>query len=107
MKTLPLMKMFLPLLVSLALYGADTKNVDKTLPLSATGSVTLESHNGSIRVHTWDRGEIEIHARIEAGGTSTEDQRRFDQTTVEIDSASGSVRIKSKYPEWNSWWNWG
>jgi DUF4097 and DUF4098 domain-containing protein YvlB len=102
MKTL-----FLSLFVSLAVYGADTKNIDKTLPLSATGSVTLESHNGSIRVHTWNRAEIEIHARIDAGGTSTEDQRRFDQTTVEIDATSGSVRIKSKFPDWNfSWWNW-
>lgn len=96
------------LLGCVAVFGADTKNVDRTLPLSASGSVTLQSHNGSIHVRTWDRAEIEIHARIEAGGTSTEDQRRFDQTTVEIDSTSDSVRIHSKYPEWNTWLGfWG
>jgi len=94
------------LLASVSLYGADTKNVDKTLPLSATGSVTLESHNGSIQVHTWDRPEIEIHARIESGGLSSEDKRRFDQTTVEIESTSTSVRIKSKYPDGNFSWGW-
>ena len=92
------------LLSCVAAYGADTKNVDKTVPLSTTGSVTLESHNGSIHVHTWDRAEIEIHARIESGGSREEDRRRFDQTTVEIDNTSSSVRIKSKYPEWN--WSW-
>ena len=87
-----------------AAYGADTKNVDKTVPLSASGSVTLESHNGSIQVHTWDRAEVEIHARIESGGSSRDDRRRFDQTTVEIDATSDSVRITSKYPDWG--WSW-
>jgi DUF4097 and DUF4098 domain-containing protein YvlB len=74
------------------------------VPLQATGSVTLETHNGTIHVHTWDRPEIEIHARIEAASSDSEDMRRFDQTTVEIDSTSGSVRIKSKYPDYQ--WSW-
>src|SRR6266852_3728980 len=91
-----------------ALAAAQTKNVDRTLPLTATGSVTLDSHNGSIHVHTWDRPEIEIHARIEAAGSSAEDQRRFRDTTVEIDAASGSVHIKSKLPDSTSGWSgWG
>ena len=38
-----------PILCSATLYAADTKNVDKTLPLSAQGAVTLDAHNGSIR----------------------------------------------------------
>jgi DUF4097 and DUF4098 domain-containing protein YvlB len=63
--------------------------------------VLLESHNGSIRIHTWDRADIEIHARIEQEGSSAEDRRRFDETTVEIESGSDSVRIKSKHPSWN------
>lgn len=94
------------LLAVATVYAADTKNVDKTLHLAANGSVTLETHNGSIHVHTWDRPEIEIHARIEMEGSSSEDRRRFDQTTVEIDSTSASVRIKSKYPDWSFSWGW-
>jgi len=40
-------------LLTCALLGAaDSKNVDKTLPLPPTGSVTIESHNGSIKVNT-------------------------------------------------------
>jgi hypothetical protein len=87
-----------------ALYGAETKNIDRTLPLSATGSVSLDTHNGSIQVETWDRPQIDIHARIEAAGTSAEDVSRFEATTVEVTSASDSVRISSKYPDLT--WAW-
>src|SRR5207248_1399151 len=92
-------------LLTCALLGAaDSKTVDKTLPLPATGSVTIEGHNGSIKVDTWDRPEIEIHARIEMNsgfGFSAADRRRFDETRVDIDSFGDSVRIKSRYPDWN------
>jgi DUF4097 and DUF4098 domain-containing protein YvlB len=82
-----------------ALCAAQTKNVDKTLALRASGSVTLESHNGSIHVETWDRPEIEIHARIESASSSTEDLRRFHETTVQIDGSGDFVRIKSVLPD--------
>lgn len=85
-------------------YGSETKSVDRTLPLAATGSVTLETHNGSIQVETWDRPEIQVHARIEAAGASAEDVSRFEATTVEVTAASDSVRIASKYPELT--WSW-
>lgn len=96
-----------------ALYGAETKNVDRTLPLRSNGTVTLEAHNGTVTVHTWDRAEIEIHARIEAGGNSSEDHRRFTDTTVEIEGSSDFVKIRSKTPDYSngwsflSWGNWG
>jgi DUF4097 and DUF4098 domain-containing protein YvlB len=99
-----LLSLTLATLACRALYAAETKNVDRTVPLAAQGSVSLESHNGSIRVQTWARSDLEIHARIEMEGSSAEDRRRFDETTVEIESVSGSVRIKSKHP--NMSWNW-
>jgi hypothetical protein len=40
-------------------------------------------------VNTWDRPEIEIHARIEmnaGGGFQQDASRRFDETSVDIDS---------------------
>lgn len=87
-----------------ALYGSETKIVDRTVPLAAAGSVTLDAHNGSIHVETWDRPEIEIHARIEAAGASDEDIHRFEATTVEVTATSDAVRIESKYPEFT--WSW-
>ncbi|HYL77194.1 MAG TPA: hypothetical protein VEU96_23470 [Bryobacteraceae bacterium] len=90
-----------------ALYGADTKDVSKTLALNPTGLVTLDTLRGSIDVATWDRPEVEIKARIEAAGSSSMDIRRFDRTDVSIDSAPDSVRIRSNYPSgaccsWNT-----
>ncbi|MGH8248290.1 MAG: DUF4097 family beta strand repeat-containing protein [Gammaproteobacteria bacterium] len=77
----------------------DTKNIDKRLPLNPDGRVTLDAHNGSIQIQTWDRAEIEIHARIEAAGSSDGDIRRFNETTVEIDGSGAAVRIKSRLPQ--------
>ena len=90
------------------LFAAESRNIDKTLALSPAGAVTLDAHNGSIQVRTWDRSEIEIHVRIEAGGTSADARRRFNETTVEIDGSPDRVSIRSKFPDiysW-SWWSW-
>ena len=85
------------------LYAADTKNIDKTLPLKANGTVTLDAHNGSILISTWDRAEVEIHVQIDAGGASVEDRRRFNDTTVDIDGSSDLISIKSRTPDDDGW----
>jgi hypothetical protein len=93
------------LLTGALLGAADSKTVDKTLALPPNGSVTIEGRNGSIRVKTWDRPEIEIHARIEMNsglGFQEDSRRRFEETRVDIDSFGDSVRIKSNYPEWGT-----
>jgi hypothetical protein len=92
------------LLACAVLGAADSKTVDKTLPLPATGNVTIDGHNGSIKINTWDRPEIEIHALIEMNsgfGFSSADRRRFEETRVDIDAFGDSVRIKSSYPDWS------
>ena len=94
------------LLCGAPLYAAETKNVDKTLPLSATGTVTLDSHNGSIQIRTWDRAEVEIHVRIEARGPWVADRRRFDATSVDITGAPDAVSIRSMTPDAYSWGLW-
>jgi hypothetical protein len=92
--------------LALATAAAPTKTIDRTEPLAAGGSVTLETHNGTVVVHTWDRPEIEVHALIEAGGSGTADIRRFDNTTVEVTRSGDSVSIRTIYPEMASWWSW-
>lgn len=66
------------------LTAADYKDVNRTVSLTPSGSVTIETHKGSIRVTTWDRAEVEIKARIEAEPGTTMDQRRFEGTDVRI-----------------------
>jgi len=95
------------LLLTAPIAGAQpTKSVDRTVGLSSAGSVTLVAHNGSIEVRTWDRAEVQIHAKIDAGGTWPADVRRFDQTTVDIQSTPDSVSIRSIYPALSAWGLW-
>lgn len=79
-----------------SLAGAETKNIDRTLPLSATGTVALDAHNGWIQVRTWDRPEVEIHVRIDWPGVSTSSDR-FRAASVDIDGSADRVLIR-----WNS-----
>jgi hypothetical protein len=85
-----------------ALQAADYKDVNKTVALSATGAVTVETHKGSIQVTTWDRAEVEIQARIQAEAGTSMDRRRFEGTEVHIDSSAEAVHIQTIYPEFNS-----
>lgn len=88
----------LALALSSAVFAADFKDVNKTVPLTGTGLVEIETHKGSIRVSVWDRQEVDIQARIEAEPGSPMDRRRFDATEVRIDSSPNSVEIRTYYP---------
>jgi hypothetical protein len=94
------------LLTATDLVAQPIKTIDRTVPLAPSGSVTVVTHNGSIGVQTWDRPDLQIHARIEAAGTWANDVRRFEQTSVDIQAAPDAVRITSKYPMFSSWGWW-
>lgn len=84
-----------------AVTAADYKDVNRTVPLTQTGSVSIETHKGSIQVTTWDRAEVEIRARIQPEPGTTMDQRRFEGTDVRIVSSPDSLDIRTEYPEFN------
>lgn len=94
------------LLMASSVAAQPTKAVDRTIVVGLSGSVTLSTRSGSIYVRTWDRHEIQIHASIQAASTEVEDVSRFEETTVEVQSASDSVWIRSYYPTFTSrgWW---
>jgi hypothetical protein len=91
----------LALAISAVVSAADVKDVNNTVALRADGAVEIETHKGSVHVSTWDRPEVEIHARIEAEPGTEMDRRRFEGTEVRIDSSADSVRIKTYYPDFN------
>src|SRR5947208_3394884 len=93
----------LGLVLSAIATAADYKDVNRTVSLNPTGSVTIENHKGSIHVTTWDRPEIEVKARIEAETGTPMDRRLFDGTDVLIDGSGGSVSIRTRYPSNNRW----
>ncbi|HAL56505.1 MAG TPA: hypothetical protein DCP63_08525 [Bacteroidetes bacterium] len=84
------------LLVGLS-YGQETREVKKTVPLSADGRVSIDTYKGSVTVTTWEKGEIEIFARIESDDHGRYAEERIRDTEVRIDATPTSVRIKSEY----------
>jgi hypothetical protein len=88
----------LALLAGASASAADSKDLSRTVALNSTGWVRLETYKGSVQVSTWDRPEVEIHARIEAAGSSADDRRLFDGTEIEIDQSPDSLHIATKYP---------
>ena len=87
-----------------SLATAATKNIDETVPLSATGTVALDAHNGWIQIKTWDRPEVQVHVSIEWIGLSSS-SARYRDTTVAVDGAPDRVSITWTRPpyEWTFW----
>jgi DUF4097 and DUF4098 domain-containing protein YvlB len=72
--------------------------IDRTYPLSAGGTVSLENVNGDVTVEAWDRDEVRVHAVKSAGS-----QELLDELEVKIDATSSAVRIDTKYPSSRGW----
>jgi len=96
---------FALMLGATSLYAAETRNFDRTLPLSASGTVEIDAHNGTIQLRTWDRPDVEVHVRIEAGGDSPAARSRLRESTVDIDGSSNLVSIKWRN-DWSGPWSW-
>jgi hypothetical protein len=78
---------------------AQTKQFDKTVPLPSGGYLSLNATRGSVKLTSWDRNEVEIHARIQAAPRVDADYAResVDATTVDVTSGGRDVRIRSNY----------
>lgn len=85
--------------------AAEVKNIDRSLPLSANGTVAVEAHNGWIQVRTWDRPEVEVHVRIDWPFTSASSYR-FRATTVDVDGSADRVSIRWNTPDRYGWTLW-
>jgi hypothetical protein len=80
---------------------AQSREFSRTVPLAPGGELILDATKGSVRLSAWNRGEVEIRARIEATTWHTFDgdyaRRAVDATTVDVDAAPRSVMIRSNY----------
>ena len=88
-----------------SLAAAETKKIDRTVPLSLTGTVELDAHNGRIDIRTWDRPEVDVHVRIEWLGLSSSSYR-FRATTVNVEGSADRVTIKWVSPDQYGWSLW-
>ncbi len=91
------------LAVAIGATAADVKDVHRTVPLAANGQLTIDTYKGSVRVTTWDKNEVEIHARIEPDDSLISDSRDVRDTEIRIDASSSSVRVKTDYSRVEKW----
>jgi len=84
------------LLVALSASAAE-KRVHKAVPLAANGSVSIDTHNGTVTVTTWNQPSIDVSARIEPGEFANDDDVRL--TEIRVTGSGENVRIESDYSE--------
>ncbi len=90
------MMLSLVLLATVAAAASD-KRVHKTVPLNPNGSLSMDTHNGSIVVTTWNQPAVDVTARIEPGDFGSPDD--VEKTDVKITGSGSSVRIESDYSD--------
>src|ERR1022692_1938071 len=84
----------LALLLATSIQAQVTQDFHRTVPRSANGRVSLDNINGNVEITGWDRNEVQIDAVKKA-----RDQQRLDEARIEVNAASDSVEIKTRYPE--------
>jgi hypothetical protein len=73
------------------------KEIRKTLPLDSAGRVSIDTYKGTLRIETWDRSEVEIHARIVPDSGLFDGGELVQATEVRIEAAPAALWIKSDY----------
>jgi len=66
----------------------------RTVPLPASGQVSLDNVNGNVEITGWDRNEVQIDAVKKA-----RDQQRLDEANIEVETGSDYVKIRTQYPQ--------
>jgi hypothetical protein len=77
----------------------DSREVTKTVALNAKGEVVIDTYKGSITITTWDKPQVEIHARIEADDEfdTKYSAEKVRDTEVRIDASDNRVSVKTDY----------
>jgi hypothetical protein len=66
-----------------------TRTVSDTVPLSATGTVNIDNHEGSIRVRTWDRNEVKYDVEF----VSEVSEEAVQNATLDVQTRSDEVSL--------------
>jgi DUF4097 and DUF4098 domain-containing protein YvlB len=98
---LPLVRAVLPVTVALALPACEvnlnteglTAREKRTFSVAGQPDLTLETFDGAIEIHSWDRNEIEVE--VEKRGM---EQALLDQMTIEADQQGDRVVLRVKGP---------
>ena len=91
------------LLVSLSIFliatiaTAAERKLHRTAQLDPAGSLSIDTHNGSITITTWNQPNVDITARIEPAEFGRDED--VEKTDVKVTGSSGSVHIESDYTD--------
>lgn len=77
--------------LALPAHAQSDRTVEDTVPLTADGSVSIETYHGSITIDSWDRAEVRYTAQI----TGLSD--RVDKTDVRVDASDTRLRLETDY----------
>jgi len=91
-------------LMMVAVAAQAEKRVHKSAQLSANGSVSIDTHNGTVVVTTWNQPTVDVSARIEAGEWGSEDD--VNATQINVTGSGSDVRIESDYTNVGTHLNW-
>jgi len=72
-----------------------TREFTKTFPLQSDGSFELSNVNGTVRIETWDKDEVEVRAVK----TTTEKESALDLVSIDVNSRPDALSISTRYPE--------
>jgi DUF4097 and DUF4098 domain-containing protein YvlB len=80
--------------------GSETEEFHQSYPISANGQIELRNINGPVEIKAWDRNEVKVDAIKRAWS-----KERLQETTIQVDSTSDSISIRTEYPnhDHNSW----
>ena len=76
------------------LLAQETRTVERTFAIDQGAAVSIENHRGAIEVRMWDRGEVEISARIEAGS-----DEMLEATNISMRKQGGNIAIETEYED--------
>lgn len=87
---------FVSLSLSLGLLAEENKEeFNKVLPLSASGTFSLENVNGTVTITTWTESKVEI----KAVKTTKKDKENLAKVKIEVKSTPDSVSVETIYPK--------
>ena len=81
--------------------AAHLRNVsEKVFPLTAGGSIVIESTNGRIVVEAWDRSDVRVQITREVRAQSDQQARALlKELSADVSVHPGEIRIESIYPK--------
>lgn len=102
----PMMKTALLALMGLASAAMSAQAVtlkdrfQKTYPLQAGGTVTLDNVNGGVTVEAWDRPEVQVVADKEVKANDSEAAKKaMQQVQIQVGKSAGKLDIVTKLPK--------